>query len=254
MSMKFLMTLIVIFTVAVFIRCEDKAVGDDVAAVQDADGNVYGVVKIGDQVWTCENLRTTRYNDGSPIPQIVENGAWDRDTVGAFCSYNNTADKDTIVKYGLLYNWHAVNTGKLAPAGWRVPTDKDWDVLEKYLIENGYNFDGSRTGNKIGKALSNASGWEPSDEVGSIGAGLSDNNRSGFSAVGGGSRYTGGSADGNNYVKLDHYGFWWTVSIAYSDGNYSTVWIRELAWCDGELRKGCTNCLPCGFSVRLVRN
>ena len=113
------------------------------STVKDADGNVYTTVKIGNQVWTVENLRTTKYNDGSAIPLVTDSAAWVNLTTPGYCYYNNTTNADSIKKYGALYNWYAVDTKKLAPAGWHVPTDAEWDTLQNYLIANGYNWDGT---------------------------------------------------------------------------------------------------------------
>lgn len=160
--------------------------------VKDIDGNAYKTVKIGNQVWMAENLRTTKYNDGSSIPEIKNSirhlgygyscPEWYIDHKGAYCFYKNTIDKDSINKFGALYNWYAVNTGKLAMKGWHVPTAAEWDTLQNYLIANGYNWDGTTTGNKIGKSLAAKKYWDKSEENGSYGNNLAKNNRSGFSA------------------------------------------------------------------------
>ena len=110
----------------------------------DIDGNEYNVIKIGDLYWTVENLKTTKFNDGTDIKLITDNEEWDdgwENNMPAYCYYDN--DLDNKNKYGALYNFHVVNTGKLAPEGWRVPTDDDWTNLEDYLIYSGYNWDGS---------------------------------------------------------------------------------------------------------------
>ena len=97
----------------------------------DIDGNVYHTVTIGTQIWMVENLKTTRYNDGSPIPFVTDSSSWSNLTTPGYCWYNNdTTNKNT---YGALYNWFAVNTGKLAPTGWHVPTDDEWTTLTTYL-------------------------------------------------------------------------------------------------------------------------
>ena len=100
--------------------------------VVDIDGNVYHTVTIGTQVWMVENLKTTKYNDGTAIPLVTDNTAWGALTTPGYCWYNNDSAtyKNT---YGALYNWYAVNTGKLAPTGWHVPTDSEWTVLTTYL-------------------------------------------------------------------------------------------------------------------------
>jgi uncharacterized protein (TIGR02145 family) len=96
--------------------------------VKDADGNIYHTVKIGTQVWMVENLKTTKYNDGSSIPYIK---SWSNNNIPGYCWYNN----DVINKnnYGALYNWLAVNTDKLAPKGWHVPTAEEWATLISFL-------------------------------------------------------------------------------------------------------------------------
>jgi len=99
----------------------------------DQDGNLYKTITIGTQTWMAENLRTTKYNDGTSIPNITSSEEWSSLTTGAYCNYNNTTNLDTIATYGRLYNWYAVNTSKLAPKGWHVPTDAEWEILTTYL-------------------------------------------------------------------------------------------------------------------------
>ena len=99
--------------------------------VTDIDGNVYHLITIGTQVWLVENLKTTRYNDGAPIPLVTDSAAWSLLTTPGYCWYNNDiANKNP---NGALYNWFAVNTGKLAPTGWHVPTDAEWTILTTFL-------------------------------------------------------------------------------------------------------------------------
>lgn len=99
--------------------------------VVDVDGNVYGTIRIGSQIWMAENLRTTRLNDGTPIPLVTDDREWGNLRGPGYCwPGNDAANRDA---YGVLYNWHAVGTGKLAPAGWHVPTDEEWRVLAEHL-------------------------------------------------------------------------------------------------------------------------
>ncbi|MEA4937609.1 MAG: FISUMP domain-containing protein [Paludibacter sp.] len=95
--------------------------------VTDADGNTYHTIKIGTQTWMVENLKTTKYNDGTSIGII---SGYHSTTPGYSTYANNSQNKTT---YGLLYNWYAVNTGKLAPEGWRIPNKDDWQTLIDYL-------------------------------------------------------------------------------------------------------------------------
>jgi len=101
-------------------------------SITDISGNNYKTVTIGTQVWMAENLKTTKYSDGTDIPMIEDAGIWEDLTTPAYCWYNNdeAAYKDT---YGALYNWHAVKTGKLCPTGWHVPNYDEWSVLMNYL-------------------------------------------------------------------------------------------------------------------------
>lgn len=106
----------------------------------DIDGNEYTIVKIGEQYWTVENLKTTKFNDGSPIPFIDNKYNWsmaDDNKTPAYCYYND--DARSMLEYGALYNWYAVNTGKLAPKGWRVPTNDDWAKLEDASDTSGFS-------------------------------------------------------------------------------------------------------------------
>ncbi len=103
-----------------------------VATVTDKDGNVYNAVIIGTQCWLKENLKTTKYNDNTAIPNVTDNAAWTGLGTGAYSWYNN--DYNTYGStYGALYNWYAGNTAKLCPTGWHVPTDAEWTTLTDNL-------------------------------------------------------------------------------------------------------------------------
>ena len=93
-------------------------------SVTDIDGNLYHAMTIGSQTWTIENLKTTKYNDGTSIP-LIEGNEWNGLTSPAYYNYGNNTDGSMIDLYGRLYNWMAVNTGKLCPPGWHVPTDQE---------------------------------------------------------------------------------------------------------------------------------
>ncbi len=168
----------VLFLLA-FVACKkDKPAAE---TVTDIDGNVYKTVKIGTQTWMAENLKTTRLNDGTAIPNVTNNVAWQNAVTPAYCWYNNT--KTGNEKNGMLYNGYTAQNMKLAPIGWHVPTKAEWETLINYLIANGYNFDGTTTGNKIAKSLASTTNWELNNSIGAVGNTLADNNKSGFNAL-----------------------------------------------------------------------
>jgi uncharacterized protein (TIGR02145 family) len=213
-------------------------------SVTDIDGNVYHTVRIGTQVWTVENLRTTKYIDGSAIPFVIDNSIWLTHSSPGYCYYNNTTNTDSIKLFGALYNWYAVNTKKLAPSGWHVPMDAEWDTLQNYLIVNGYNWDGTKTGNKIAKSLAARANWWSNSSAGAIGNDLTKNNSSGFSALPAGYRYVVG-----NFNYIGYFGSWWSATGTGADIAYCS----SLANNNDSLIR--TNDFEgCGFSVRLVRD
>lgn len=208
----------------------------------DADENTYAIVKIGDQWWMAANLKVTKYNDGTAIPNVTDATAWAALPTGAYCSYDDDAANAT--KYGMLYNWYAVNTGKLAPAGWHVATDAEWTTLQTYLIANGYNYDGSTTGNYIAKSLAAKTDWNTYTVTGTIGNDLSINNSTGFSALPGGFCFYDGS-----FYFLGDYGHWWSAT-EYSS---TCAWSRYLDYTGANLGSS-NHGKQGGFSVRCVRD
>jgi uncharacterized protein (TIGR02145 family)/uncharacterized repeat protein (TIGR02543 family) len=212
--------------------------------IKDYDGNIYTEVTIGTQTWMVENLRTTKYNDGTSIPKVTDSTAWSNLATAGYCYYNNTTNADSIKKFGALYNWYAVNTGKLAPAGWHVPTDAEWDTLQNYLIANGYNYDNTTADNKIAKSMAATTDWASSTDTGAIGNDLSKNNKSGFSAVPGGFRYFNG-----NFYFQGSYGHWWS----FTEFDASYAWSRSLYYYNDYLFRSYYIKVH-GFSVRLLRD
>ncbi len=102
--------------------------------VTDCDGNIYKTVKIGEQIWMAENLKTTKYNDCTPIPYVLDNTEWYNLTSPSYSFYDfDESNKDI---YGALYNYHTVATNKLCPIGWHVPSYDDFKQLVDYLGGN----------------------------------------------------------------------------------------------------------------------
>lgn len=159
--------------------------------VTDADGNVYQTVKLGTQEWMAENLRTTKYRDGTPIPLDTSTTAWSVATTPKFCFYNNTTNVDSIKKLGALYNWFVVNpanTNLIAPAGWHVPSDSERAVLQDYLIAQGFNWDKTTVENRIAKSMAGQVAWAKDTALGVVGNDMTKNNTTGFSGFPAGTR------------------------------------------------------------------
>ena len=174
---------------------------DTSGTITDMDGNVYTSITIGTQIWMAENLKTTKYNDGSSIQFITDNTAWSNITTLGYCWYNNEATyKNT---YGALYNWYTVNTGKLCPIGWHVPTKSEWTTLADYLGGE------SEAGSKM-KETGNIHWISPLTIA---------TNTSGFTALPGGYRSSDGSF---NFIGYN--GDWWS-STEY---NTSEAWVLDM--------------------------
>ena len=104
--------------------------------IKDVDGNEYKTVYIGTQQWIVENLKTSKYSDGTPIPNVIDNTQWSNLSTGAWCHYNNSDSLGKI--YGKLYNWYAVSPStngnkNVCPSGWHVPNNSEWIILTNYL-------------------------------------------------------------------------------------------------------------------------
>lgn len=195
----------------------------------DVDENTYRTVKLGNQEWMAENLRTTKYNNNTPIPLVT----YDRynssglSTPG-YCYINNITDKNVIKEFGALYNWYAIdpeNPNQIAPAGWHVPSDSEWNILQNYLITNGYNWDGTTAGNKIAKAMATQTEWQISNAIGGIGNDLAKNNKSYFSAF--------PACSGFSNVDAE---YWWSTSTErgiFADcaglTTYSKNWLGQIS-------------------------
>jgi len=215
--------------------------------VTDIDGNIYHTVTIGTQVWMVENLRVTHYRNGDSIPNVTDSTAWSNLTTGACCWYNNDATTYANT-YGALYNWFAVTDSRnIAPTGWHVPTDTEWKTLENYLLANGYNYDGTTTGNKIAKSLAFDAGWIYSSNEGAVGN--TDyptyRNKTGFTALPGGFRKNIGI-----FINIGFGGYWWS-STEYSQTNVLT---RYMLYNCELFTDNSTNLKINGFSVCCVKD
>jgi uncharacterized protein (TIGR02145 family) len=195
--------------------------------ITDIDGNTYNTVWIGDKNWIAENMKTTRYNDGTTIPLVTNNTSWYNLTTPGYCWYNN--DSSTYAQtYGALYNWHTVNTGKLCPEGWHVPTDEEWILLSNYL--GGEDVAGGKL------KETGTTHWE-SPNTGAT-------NESGFSGLPGGYRLSDGF-----FICVGGTGSWWSATEYSSD----RAWYRTLDYDYSYVARLATY-KDYGFSVRCVRD
>lgn len=209
---------------------------DDDETIKDGDNNVYTSVKIGTQEWIVENLKTTMYNDGTSIPHVTNEAAWSNLSTPAYCWYNNDAaisQNNVSITYGdiygALYNWEAVNTNKLCPLGWHVPTDVEWTTLTNYLGGE------SIAGGKLKEA--GITHWNDPN----TGA----TNETIFTALPGGIRVYDGKFD-----KVGQIGFWWSSTTSEDINNswgYS-MWYYASYNNRGSVRKNW------GISVRCLKN
>jgi uncharacterized protein (TIGR02145 family) len=158
--------------------------------IKDIDGNIYKTVKIGQQIWMSENLKVTKFNDGTEIPLVTDPDVWGNLTTPGYSWYKN--DYNTYGKvYGALYNWWAAGTGKLCPVGWHVPTNIEFATLTDYLGGSAV------AGGKLKEA--GLKHW--------LSPNLGATNETGFTALPGGLRGLDGV-----YVVAGNYGSWWSSS------------------------------------------
>jgi uncharacterized protein (TIGR02145 family) len=203
--------------------------------VTDVDGNVYNTVQIGTQCWMQENLKTTKYNNNTGIPNVTIGSDWEGLTTPAYCWYDN--DISNKVPFGALYNGYAVYTGNLCPSGWKVPSDADWTTLFTYL--GGTNVAG---GHMKETGTNHWSGPNAAD------------NSSGFTALPGGSR----SCETEDFPPLPHvihYGQFCFKDYAFfyssSSTSYSSYIFIESSYVN--INSGGGSKWP-GYSVRCVKN
>jgi len=204
-----------------------------VDGVIDYDGNAYHIIKIGSQVWMAENLKVTHLNDGTNIDSLINkiytDYEWNNLTTGALCWYSNNETNKSI--YGGLYNWYAVNTGILAPPGWRIPSINDWIQLANTL--GGESIAGGKM-KETGISL-----WfNPTGAT----------NSSGFSARPGGIRGTNYSGE---FLALGTDANWWSSS-AY---NTSFVYNASINYAADSLKIDSLRTPKFdGLSVRCIKN
>jgi uncharacterized protein (TIGR02145 family) len=224
-------------TVMTDIPTADKTVTFTFTECKDGDNNYYPVKKINSQFWMAENLKTTKYNDGTAIPNITVDATWTAANTGAYSDYNNTPANSTT--YGRLYNWYAVdnnaatkvasNGGKnVCPTSWHVPSDAEWTTLTTFL--GGETVAG-------GKLKETGTTHWLSPNTGAT-------NETGFTALPGALRDYDGT-----YSIIGRDGFWWS-STEYAN---TYALFRNLYYSNANVYVS-NLYKPFGFSVRCVRD
>lgn len=178
--------------------------------VTDIDGNEYKTITIGTQTWMAENLRVTHYQNGDPIPNVKNNIEWSRLSTGAYSSYNNTKNLDSIATFGYLYNWFTcVDERNLCPYEWHVPSDEEWTTLVTYLDNGESAFDPYGDNGIVGGRIK---------EAGSSHWGISNqsDNSSGLTALPAGFRI-GYNGDFDGYCNRT---FFWSTTKYYENGSF----------------------------------
>ena len=215
--------------------------------IYDYDNNKYNTIQIGNQCWMKENLRTTKYADGTSITQGISTS-----TTLAYWYFPNN-NSTNMATYGLLYNWKAVmhyssssNTNPsgvqgICPSGWHVPSDAEWTQLTDYVgSQEEYQCDANSA--KIAKALASQTGWESYSASDTPGNNPGTNNATGFSA-----RPAGG--------HLDAFGFFGTHTWLWSatECSVDAALTRAIGYNGAYVSRGNDDKFY-GFSVRCLRD
>ena len=218
-------------SVSMVVQEKPSTIGIPGPNITDAENNTYKTVTIGTQTWMAENLKVTKYNDGTAIPNITDNTQWSNLTTGAWSYYNN--DVANNAKYGKLYNWYALSkisngNKNVCPTGWHVPTDAEWTVLTDYLGGE------SVAGGKM-KEVGTTSWNSPNTDA---------TNTSLFTGLPGGYRYNSGG-----YGSIGNDGYWWSST----ENNTYYAWYRTLFNVHGDTYRN-SNYKKFGLSVRCLRD
>jgi uncharacterized protein (TIGR02145 family) len=212
-------------------------------AISDIDGNTYKTIQIGNQIWMAENLKTTRFNDGTLIPNVKNISEWENLKIPGYSWYNTEVSFKN--NYGALYNWFTVNTGKICPVGWHIPSDAEWGALITYL--GGWSIAGEKL-MEVGSEH-----WlNPNTEATNI---------TGFTGLPGGSRYVGSDFEYIDYSfnGLGYWSAWWSATeFLYSDsetGSFDYAWSPIIYSMDSNKYTGVGQILKnVGESVRCLKD
>ena len=192
-------------------------------SIVDVDGNKYKTVVIGDQIWMAENLRTTRFNNATPITLVEDLSYWPALNTPTY--YYNLDDSAHLL-YGAYYNGYAVNTGMLCPSGWHVPSEDEWKALDAFL--GGKEIAGGKL--------------KETDTLHWKAPNMGATNETGFTALPGGTVY-------QEIINEGKFGYWWT-STPFT---FNHKWVRTLS-CYSEAIGRVEGTDKGGTSVRCIKN
>jgi uncharacterized protein (TIGR02145 family) len=200
--------------------------------IKDIDGNLYGILDIGNQKWLNTNLRVTKYRNGDAIPYVSADAQWKIQTMGALCSFDNLAANTTT--YGNLYNWMAINDVRgLCPDGWHIPTESDWSILSTFL--GGDSIAGGKLKSTGTIEMGSGLWYAPNKDAG---------NSVNFNALPGGYRINYG-----NFYSMGNVAYFWSST----DSNSVNAWNYILDANNAELKQN-FNLKTNGFSVRCCKD
>ncbi|HPH81805.1 MAG TPA: FISUMP domain-containing protein [Flavobacteriales bacterium] len=210
---------------------------DIYSTVTDTDGNTYPTILIGNQWWMAENLKTSRFADGTLIPNITNDSEWAQLNTPAWCNYDNSVSNDAV--YGKLYNWYSVDDPlNVCPTDWHVPSDAEWNVLIGFLDPE-FNPSGLGSQSYTGGSKMKHPGLQYWDAPN-----LDVTNESGFTGLAGGHRHPI-----NSFELKGQFGFWW--SSTFSSTNYA--WYRYLRSINNEVGRESPH-MRLGYSIRCIKN
>jgi uncharacterized protein (TIGR02145 family) len=228
-------------TISMLFPIQDQTVTFNFVNCTDADSNHYAVVQIGSQIWMAENLKTTKYRDGSVIPNVPDSATWGSTTSGAWCDFLN--DPAEGAYYGHLYNWYAASDSRnIAPVGWHVASNAEWNIMEKFVDNTVDTTALGGTGAEIGRILKEGCNtrWLYYDST----AGW---NSAGFTALCTNFRNSSGAwslAPNNN-----HDDSFWTATPY----NANMAWGKSFRWCTRDIYS-LFNFDRAGSSVRCIKD
>jgi uncharacterized protein (TIGR02145 family) len=240
--------------------------------LSDIDGNQYKTIIIGKQTWMAENLKVTNYNDGMPVPLITGNSEWGNLTSNGYCYFNNSLEKYGNI-YGALYNWYVVESGKICPKGWHVPSEGEWSILYNHyggrfvagnmLKESGnlhwtknpndldeyeYGYEYDYYNEEFDEYIGNERFTDPSLTEESSMNKNSDNVLL-FNALPGALRFSNGNFIRDYYSQIGFYGYWWS-STSNSETHAKAI---SLSYLDAIVHNENDN-KKTGYSIRCIKD